>query len=410
MAHSVCRLMWDEVGSKRIRKAFHWCFIDIPWARAIQGCFSKVMHIVQTLLLCWQKGPSVEKIFHFFFKQKTAYEIMPSLVGSEMCIRDSNRTSYLEQFTNYHSNSIHYQHFDDTSRLIFSLATPPSTNCYHPRLRFELLLWHMARYKCRLLTYLLTYFGVVWLRWNVLCVIMLRVFFLCCYCVFFFMFIVYRHGWIKDYYKILLCCAESWACTPVWESAYLCIVSYGIVSYAEVRISFRRLSPKLPRGKSRGHRLWKSRRYKRWQIMKSWSFGESRKVGVMEFRLKQVLINWLIDTRFVGGVQAQPVSPNLVSRLLGNRVAVSPIVTIEPRRRKFHRPITLTMPLPRAAQKGMLNQYGGQTGGAQGEAPTLRLLCSIMGEWSEVTDNRWVPRNNVSPKKVSVGRGRFRHR
>ena len=23
-----------------------------------------------------------------FFKQKTAYEIMPSLVGSEMCIRD----------------------------------------------------------------------------------------------------------------------------------------------------------------------------------------------------------------------------------------------------------------------------------------------------------------------------------
>ena len=28
----------------------------------------------------------------FFFKQKTAYEIMPSLVGSEMCIRDRIRT------------------------------------------------------------------------------------------------------------------------------------------------------------------------------------------------------------------------------------------------------------------------------------------------------------------------------
>src|SRR5428012_20875 len=26
--------------------------------------------------------------FFFFFQQKTAYEIMPSLVGSEMCIRD----------------------------------------------------------------------------------------------------------------------------------------------------------------------------------------------------------------------------------------------------------------------------------------------------------------------------------
>ena len=28
----------------------------------------------------------------FFFKQKTAYEIMPSLVGSEMCIRDRDWT------------------------------------------------------------------------------------------------------------------------------------------------------------------------------------------------------------------------------------------------------------------------------------------------------------------------------
>ena len=28
----------------------------------------------------------------FFFKQKTAYEIMPSLVGSEMCIRDRYST------------------------------------------------------------------------------------------------------------------------------------------------------------------------------------------------------------------------------------------------------------------------------------------------------------------------------
>src|SRR5659263_624531 len=40
----------------------------------------------------------------FFFKQKTAYEIMPSLVGSEMCIRDSpdiinNGWNYLEYIT-----------------------------------------------------------------------------------------------------------------------------------------------------------------------------------------------------------------------------------------------------------------------------------------------------------------------
>eukprot|EP00825_Cyclidium_porcatum_P034172 TRINITY_DN3601_c0_g1_i1.p1 TRINITY_DN3601_c0_g1~~TRINITY_DN3601_c0_g1_i1.p1 ORF type:complete len:554 (-),score=14.84 TRINITY_DN3601_c0_g1_i1:1071-2732(-) len=35
------------------------------------------------------------RFFFFFFKQKTAYEIMPSLVGSEMCIRDSNDTVFL---------------------------------------------------------------------------------------------------------------------------------------------------------------------------------------------------------------------------------------------------------------------------------------------------------------------------
>ena len=35
--------------------------------------------------LRWQK-------YLLFFKQKTAYEIMPSLVGSEMCIRDSHNS------------------------------------------------------------------------------------------------------------------------------------------------------------------------------------------------------------------------------------------------------------------------------------------------------------------------------
>ena len=29
------------------------------------------------------------RLLYDYFKQKTAYEIMPSLVGSEMCIRDS---------------------------------------------------------------------------------------------------------------------------------------------------------------------------------------------------------------------------------------------------------------------------------------------------------------------------------
>uniref|UniRef100_A0A8D8VL02 Ankyrin-2 n=2 Tax=Cacopsylla melanoneura TaxID=428564 RepID=A0A8D8VL02_9HEMI len=90
-----------------------------------------------------------------------------------------------------------------------------------------------------------------------------------------------------------------------------------------------------------------------------------------------------LTKRIKVGLQAQPIPSELVTKLLGNRVAVSPIVSIEPRRRKFHKPITLTIPLPQAANKGMLNQYSGN-------APTLRLLCSITGGnskavWEDVT-------------------------
>ncbi|XP_064215969.1 ankyrin-3 isoform X5 [Tribolium castaneum] len=87
------------------------------------------------------------------------------------------------------------------------------------------------------------------------------------------------------------------------------------------------------------------------------------------------------------GLQAQAIEPELVSKLLGHGVAVSPIVTVEPRRRKFHKAITLSMPAPRAHSQGMINQYSGS-------APTLRLLCSITGTksggqnkavWEDVT-------------------------
>nr|XP_015834181.1 PREDICTED: ankyrin-3 isoform X12 [Tribolium castaneum] len=72
------------------------------------------------------------------------------------------------------------------------------------------------------------------------------------------------------------------------------------------------------------------------------------------------------------GLQAQPIDPELTAKLLGHGVAVSPVVTVEPRRRKFHKAITLSMPAPRAHSQGMINQYSGS-------APTLRLLCSITG-------------------------------
>ncbi|XP_076763414.1 uncharacterized protein LOC143430860 [Xylocopa sonorina] len=83
------------------------------------------------------------------------------------------------------------------------------------------------------------------------------------------------------------------------------------------------------------------------------------------------------------GLQAHLIPAELTAKLLGNCVAVSPVITIEPRRRKFHKPISLTIPVPQAVNKGMINQYGGET-------PTLRLLCSIAGgtcesQWEDVT-------------------------
>lgn len=83
------------------------------------------------------------------------------------------------------------------------------------------------------------------------------------------------------------------------------------------------------------------------------------------------------------GLQAQPIDLNSTANLLGRGVAVSPVVTVEPRRRKFHKAITLSMPAPRAHTQGMINNYSGS-------APTLRLLCSITGGqnraiWEDVT-------------------------
>jgi ankyrin len=87
-------------------------------------------------------------------------------------------------------------------------------------------------------------------------------------------------------------------------------------------------------------------------------------------------------------LQAQPVPQEIVAKLHGNRVAVSPIVTVEPRRRKFHKPITLCIPLPQNVQSGMTNRY--QTSQPGTEPPTLRLLCSITGgsspaQWEDIT-------------------------
>ncbi|XP_068114582.1 ankyrin-3 isoform X31 [Hyperolius riggenbachi] len=84
------------------------------------------------------------------------------------------------------------------------------------------------------------------------------------------------------------------------------------------------------------------------------------------------------------GLQAQPVPDELVKKVIGNRATFSPIVTVEPRRRKFHKPITMTIPVPPPSGEGVSNGYKGDT------TPSLRLLCSITGgtspaQWEDIT-------------------------
>ncbi|XP_036428142.1 ankyrin-3 isoform X29 [Colossoma macropomum] len=84
------------------------------------------------------------------------------------------------------------------------------------------------------------------------------------------------------------------------------------------------------------------------------------------------------------GLQAQPVPDETVKKILGNRATFSPIVTVEPRRRKFHKPITMTIPVPPLSGEGVTNGYKGDS------TPCLRLLCSITGgtspaQWEDIT-------------------------
>ncbi|XP_029106863.1 ankyrin-3-like isoform X16 [Scleropages formosus] len=84
------------------------------------------------------------------------------------------------------------------------------------------------------------------------------------------------------------------------------------------------------------------------------------------------------------GLQAQPIPDEMVKNILGSRATFSPIVTVEPRRRKFHKPITMTIPVPPPTEQGSSNGYRGDN------TPCLRLLCSITGgtspaQWEDIT-------------------------
>ncbi|KAH8863468.1 Ankyrin-3 [Schistosoma japonicum] len=100
-----------------------------------------------------------------------------------------------------------------------------------------------------------------------------------------------------------------------------------------------------------------------------------------------------LQKRIRVGLQVHPVDNELVTRMLGPRVSVSPIVTIEPRRRKFHKPITLTIPLPKTVMRssGGGNNTASMTKSRSTiDSPSLRLLCSITGGtspavWEDIT-------------------------
>ncbi|XP_051576840.1 ankyrin-2-like [Myxocyprinus asiaticus] len=84
------------------------------------------------------------------------------------------------------------------------------------------------------------------------------------------------------------------------------------------------------------------------------------------------------------GLQSQPMCVDVVRKILGNKATFSPIVTLEPRRRKFHKPITMTIPIPKSSADPVHSGFGG------GDTPTLRLLCSITGgttpaQWEDIT-------------------------
>ncbi|XP_072244012.1 ankyrin-1a isoform X15 [Leuresthes tenuis] len=83
------------------------------------------------------------------------------------------------------------------------------------------------------------------------------------------------------------------------------------------------------------------------------------------------------------GLQAQPVPDELVAKLLGNQANYSPVVTVEPRRRKFHRPIGLRIPLPPSWRESPRDS-------GEGDTTSLRLLCSVIGgtapaQWEDIT-------------------------
>ena len=79
------------------------------------------------------------------------------------------------------------------------------------------------------------------------------------------------------------------------------------------------------------------------------------------------------------GLQVQSLRPEIVQAAFGRSVEVSKMIAVEPRKRKFHQPIFVSIPLPCSPSKVTDNT-------------DIRLLCSVTGptekaSWQDMTDS-----------------------
>lgn len=105
-------------------------------------------------------------------------------------------------------------------------------------------------------------------------------------------------------------------------------------------------------------------------------------------QVKAIFPSNALTKRIRVGLQAQPIDYKSCSQFLNQELAVSPVVTVEPRRRKFHKAITLSIPVPNTGKPEKSSTTGATSSGGGGGS--LRLLCSITGGqnraiWEDVT-------------------------
>src|SRR5659263_685858 len=84
--------------------------------------------------------------YFFFFKQKTAYEIMPSLVGSEMCIRDRGNihASFGDRMTRNPVIACDFESYNSPNQILFKmrrpLLPPQQRRATHPQMAQHMLI------------------------------------------------------------------------------------------------------------------------------------------------------------------------------------------------------------------------------------------------------------------------------